>query len=123
VTLTATGEVWLKVTDGPDGATLFQGTLNAGQAYAVPPTARHPLLRTGRPQLLRATAGARDLGPIEPTEHTVSGVSLLALHLAARAASAGPAPVGASPTVAPAAAPSAIPLAPGAQPLDPTPGR
>jgi hypothetical protein len=127
VTLTATGEVWLKVTDGPDGTSLFQGTLTPGQAYAVPPGAQHPLLRTGRPQLLRVTAGARDLGPVEPTEHTVSGISLLAPDLAARAASAAagpaPAPAGGPPAIAPAAAPSNIPLAPGAQPLDPTPGR
>jgi hypothetical protein len=86
VTLMATEEVWLRITDGPGGPALFQGTLAAGQRFQVPPTAQRPVLRTGRPQVLRASVGARDLGPVEPVERTVSDVSLRAEDLAARLA-------------------------------------
>jgi hypothetical protein len=116
VTLTATDEVWLKITDGQTGPSLFQGTLQAGQSFAVPATARHPLLRTGRPQVLRASAGTRDLGMLDTSEHTVSNVSLLAQDIAARPAPAAPAP---APGTAP---PPAIPVAPGAEPLNATTG-
>lgn len=120
VTLTATGEVWLAVTEGPGGASLFQGTLTAGQTFAVPATAQHPMLRTGRPQLLRASAGGRELGLIDTSEHTVSDVSLLAQDLANRsmppAAAQAPAPT--AQNTAPPAQTAAIPLAPGAQPLN-----
>jgi cytoskeleton protein RodZ len=82
VTLTAIGDVWLRISDG--GTTLFSGSLGAGQTFLVPPTAAHPVLRTGRPQLLRAALGANDIGAIEASEHTVDNVSLLAQDLAAR---------------------------------------
>ena len=92
VTLAATGAVWLRITDGAGGASLFQGELAAGQTFAVPATAQRPLLRTGRPQMLRVTIGDRDLGPLEPTERTVTDVSLLAQDLANRVQTATPAP-------------------------------
>jgi len=85
VTLTATGEVWLRVSDGPDGPILFSGSLAAGQTFAVPASAQRPVIRTGRPQLLRAAVGAADLGPLEPVERTIDNVSLLPQDLAARA--------------------------------------
>jgi len=84
VTLTATGEVWLRVTDGPGGPQLFSGNLNAGQAWSVPATAQRPLIRTSRPQLLRASVGGRDLGPLEPVERAIGDVSLLPNDLSAR---------------------------------------
>ena len=71
VTLTATGEVWLRVTDGPGGPQLFSGSLNAGQTYSGPghrpapadphrPPAIAPRLgRRPRPRPARA-GGARD---------------------------------------------------------------
>ena len=92
VTLTATGAVWLRISDGVGGASLFQGELTAGQAFAVPATAQRPLLRTGRPQLLRVTISGRDAGPLEPTERTVTDVSLRAEDLANRVQTATPAP-------------------------------
>lgn len=92
VTLVATEEVWLRITDANGGGALFQGTLAAGQRFAVPPTAQRPVLRTGRPQVLRASVGARDLGPIEPAERTVSDVSLRAEDLAARLQGQAPPP-------------------------------
>ncbi len=116
VTLTALGEVWLSVSDG--GATLFQGNLTTGQTYAVPATAVRPVLRTGRPQMLRASAAGRDLGLIREEERTVDDVSLLPQDLAARAAGQTPAaappaaaglratPARRAPATAPASAPA-----------------
>lgn len=98
VTLTATGEVWLRVSDG--ASQLFSGNLMPGQSFAVPATAAQPVLRTGRPQMLRASVGGRDLGPLEPEERTVDGVSLLPQDLAARAQvprPAAPPPLGLPP--------------------------
>lgn len=83
VSLTATGEVWLRITDGPGGAVLFQNTLTPGQTFAIPATAQRPLLRTGRPNLLRVTVGGVDRGPLDSVERTVTDVSLRAEDLAA----------------------------------------
>jgi cytoskeleton protein RodZ len=99
VVLVATGEVWLRITDGPGGALLYSGSLAAGERFAIPATAQRPLLRTGRPQMLRATVGAQDLGPIEPAERTVTDVSLRAEDLAGRLRPTG------TPAPQPAAAP------------------
>jgi cytoskeletal protein RodZ len=98
VTLTATEEVWLRITDGAGGASLFEGILQAGQTFAVPPTAQRPVIRTGRPQVLRAAIGSRDIGPLEPAERTINDVSLRAEDLAARSQAAGPTPSPASAT-------------------------
>ncbi len=82
VTLVATEEVWLRVSDG--GTSLYQGILQAGQRFPIPPTAQQPVLRTARPQVLRIMVGARDIGPVEPVERTISNVSLRAEDLAGR---------------------------------------
>jgi cytoskeletal protein RodZ len=93
VTLTAIGAVWLRITDGgAGGASLFQGELAAGQTFAVPATAQRPLLRTGRPQMLRASVGGRDLGPLDTVERTVADLSLRPEDLANRVQPATPAP-------------------------------
>ena len=92
VTLTATEEVWLRITDGAGGAALFEGIMQAGQTFAVPPTAQRPVIRTGRPQVLRASIGNRDIGPLEPAERTINDVSLRAEDLAARAQGAAATP-------------------------------
>jgi cytoskeleton protein RodZ len=92
VTLVATGEVWLRITEGPGGAVIYSGSLAAGDRYQIPAAAQHPLLRTGRPQNLRANVGTQDLGPLEATEHTVDNVSLRAEDLAARPRIEAPAP-------------------------------
>ena len=97
VTLTALGDVWLGVTDGAGGASLYSGILTTGQTFTVPATATRPLLRTGRPQMLRASAAGRDLGLIGPEERTVDNVSLLPQDLAARAAGRPPAAAPAAP--------------------------
>lgn len=100
VTLVATGETWLRISEGPAGATIFQGTMAAGDRYQLPATAQHPMIRTGRPQNLRALVGASDLGPLAPTEQTVN-VSLRPEDLAARAQAAPPAPAAPPPATSP----------------------
>lgn len=101
VTLAATGEVWLRVTEGQGGAQLFSGTLAAGQSFPVPATAQRPVIHTGRPQLLRAIVGGRDLGPLAAEERRIENFSLLPQDLAARARST-PAPPPAAPLAIPA---------------------
>jgi cytoskeleton protein RodZ len=140
VTLTALDGVWIRVTDGENGPSLFTGILSSGQTFTVPATAARPVLRTGRPQMLRASAAGRDLGLIAPEERTVINVSLLPQDLAARAAGQAPAaapartasptprPAPARPRRAPARTPAAAPVQaqpparqPDAAPLQPPP--
>jgi cytoskeletal protein RodZ len=104
VTLTALGDVWFSVTDGDGGPALHTGVMTTGQTFTVPATATHPLLRTGRPQMLRASAAGRDLGLIAPEERTVDHVSLLPQDLAARAAGQT-----STPAIVPATTPAATP--------------
>ena len=113
VTLTALGDVWLRITDGQASPPLFMGVLTTGQTYTVPATATRPVLRTANPQLRRASAAGRDLGLIGPTRRTVSDVSLLATDLSAPAAGQAAAPAAASPA---AAAPSQRRRAPATRP-------
>jgi len=91
VTLVATGEVWLRITEGAGGPVIFSGSMIAGDRYQLPANARNPMVRTGRPQNLRAMAGARDLGPLAPREQVVENLSLLVRDIAARAQSVPPA--------------------------------
>ncbi len=91
VTLTATGEVWLRIDDAAaGGGPVFMGSLDAGDRYQVPASAQRPVVRTGRPQMLRVAIGARDLGPLEPVERVVANISLRPEDLAARARAAPP---------------------------------
>jgi hypothetical protein len=102
VTLVASEQVWLRIDDGGAGPALFQGELAPGQRFQVPATAQRPLLRTGRPQVLRILIGERDIGALEPVERTVADVSLRAEDLVARQQQATP---GVTPSAAPLAAP------------------
>ncbi|MGQ0558698.1 MAG: RodZ domain-containing protein [Sphingosinicella sp.] len=118
VTLVATEEVWLRIDEAATGAPLFTGIVGAGQRLAVPASQR-PVLRTGRPQVLRAMIGVRDIGPLEPAERFVADVSLLPQDLVARQqAQAAPAP-SATPPVAAAARPTPRPQRSSAPPRPP----
>ena len=64
VVLTATAPAWIQVTD--QGKTLFEGMLQPGQTYNVPPTAVAPMLKAGKPEALRVTVGAATAPPIGP---------------------------------------------------------
>ena len=75
VVLTATSEAWIRVTD--QGRTLFEGILQPGQRYEVPPTATAPLLRAGAPEALRISVGNAMAPPVGPAGQVTSNVSLL----------------------------------------------
>ena len=75
VRLTATEPAWIQVKDS--GKTLFEGLLNTGQTYQVPPTAAAPLLKAGKPEALRVTVGSAVAPPVGPPGRVTSNVSLL----------------------------------------------
>jgi cytoskeleton protein RodZ len=102
VVLTAAEDVWLKI-DQAGGASLYMGTLKAGESYQVPPGAQAPKLRTARANVLRVTVGGTPIPPLGPPETTISNVSLTPADLAARAQG------GAAPPATPAPAPSRAP--------------
>jgi len=75
VVITATGPAWVQVKD--QGRTLFEGMLNPGQSYQVPPTATAPVLRAGAPEALRIMVGSATAPPVGPPGVVASNVSLL----------------------------------------------
>ena len=117
VVLTAVDAVWLQVSE-KGGPTLFAGTLQPGQTYAVPATATAPVLKTGKPESLRITAGTTVVPPIGPPATTVTDVSLLSADLLKAGQGAAPA---SAPLAAPAAAPPAARPRPTARPAATTP--
>lgn len=64
VVLTATAAAWIQVKD--QGKTLFEGLLQPGQTYSVPPTATAPMLKAGKPEALKVTVGTATAPPIGP---------------------------------------------------------
>lgn len=64
VVLTATAPAWIQVTD--QGKTLFEGMLQPGQTYAVPPTASAPMLKAGKPEALNVSVGGAAAPAIGP---------------------------------------------------------
>jgi cytoskeletal protein RodZ len=96
VVLTAAQPVWLQVYQ-KGGATLFSGTLQPGQTFAVPPTATAPLLKTGKPEALRINVGSAVAPPVGPPATTVRDVSLLPADLMKGGQGAAPPPPSATP--------------------------
>jgi cytoskeleton protein RodZ len=74
VVLTATAPAWIQVTD--QGKTLFEGELQSGQTFAVPPTATAPLLKAGKPEALQVKVGTALAPAVGPAGKVVSNVSL-----------------------------------------------
>ena len=89
VVLTAAEDVWLKI-DEAGGASLYMGTLKAGQSYQLPAGAQAPRLRTARANVLRVTVGTTPIPPLGPPETTISNVSLAPADLVARAQGRAP---------------------------------
>ncbi|HUG46775.1 MAG TPA: RodZ domain-containing protein [Sphingomicrobium sp.] len=75
VAITAAAPAWIRVTD--QGETLYEGMLQPGQTYTVPPNATAPLLRAGAPEALRITVGDAQAPPVGPAGQVTSDVSLL----------------------------------------------
>ena len=74
VVLAAVAPAWIQVTD--EGKTLFEGMLQPGQTYSVPPTAAAPLLKAGKPEALKVTVGSAVAPPVGPPGKVASKVSL-----------------------------------------------
>lgn len=74
VVLTAIAPAWIQVTD--QGKTLFEGMLQPGQTFSVPPTAAEPLLKAGKPEALKVTVGSALVPPVGPPGKVASKVSL-----------------------------------------------
>lgn len=100
VVLTAIAPAWIQVTD--QGKTLFEGMLQPGQTYAVPPAAAAPMLKAGKPEALRINVGSAVAPPVGPPGKVASKVSLKGPDLMR-----GPA----QPAAAPAPAPQPAALA------------
>jgi cytoskeletal protein RodZ len=96
VVLMATGPAWIQVTD--QGRTLFSGELQAGQSYAVPPTATAPLLKAGKPEALVVKVGSATAPQVGPPGKVAADVSLKPADLMRGGAAA-------TPTAAPPLAP------------------
>lgn len=95
VTLTASEQVWLRITDRATGnRQVAQRTLQPGEQYQVPLDIRQPLIRTNRPQTLRVAIGGQEIGRLGAQEGRIADVSLLAADVAPLARSNG----GAGPT-------------------------
>lgn len=104
VVLTATDQSWIQVTD--NGKTLFEGLLQPGQTYQVPPTATAPKLKAGKPETLKITVGNSVAPPVGPPGKVAANVSLLGPDLMeGPSASAGAQPPPAAAAPAPAAPP------------------
>lgn len=89
VVLTGVSEVWIGFDDA-QGKTENWRTLDAGEAYQVPPAYIDQFtLRTSIPQALKVTVGGRDIGPVGPADTLVKGVSLKPADLVARAEGSG----------------------------------
>jgi cytoskeletal protein RodZ len=98
VVLTATAPAWIQITD--QGRSLFQGELQPGQSFVVPPTATAPLLKAGKPEALKITVGSSTAPQIGPAGK-VTTASLLPSELMKTPQATPPAPATA-PAVSPA---------------------
>ena len=96
VVLTATAPAWVRISD--QGKTLFEGMMQAGQTYQVPPTAAAPELRAGAPEALRITVGQSVAPAVGPAGQVVDHVSLQPADLMNPSRTAAPAqPAAAAP--------------------------
>jgi len=99
VVLSAIAPAWIQITD--QGKTLFEGMLQPGQTYSVPPTATAPLLKAGKPEALKINVGSAVAPPVGPAGKVASKVSLKGPDLmrgpAQAAPATGPAPQPAAP--------------------------
>ncbi len=91
VVLTATDEVWIKVTDA-SGKSLVQKALKAGESYQVPGDAQEPKLTFSRPEVLTVTVGGTAVPPLGPPAKLVKNALLTPEGLRARASAPTPTP-------------------------------
>jgi transcriptional regulator with XRE-family HTH domain len=112
VVLTAIAPAWIQVTD--QGKSLFEGVLQPGKTFTVPPTAVAPLLKAGAPEALRINVGSAVAPPVGPPGKTASKVSLKPADLMRGPQTAAAAPP--TPATAPRTAPKRAAPPPAAPP-------
>lgn len=64
IVLAAVAPAWIQVKD--QGKTLFEGMLQPGQTFVVPPTATAPMLKAGKPEALTVTVNGSAVPAIGP---------------------------------------------------------
>ena len=96
VSLTATGQVWLRVYE-ENGATIVERTLQPNETYQVPTTATRPMLRVGAPEALRVMVGQTAIPQLGPSGQPVGGVSLRPEDLGQRLQQGASAPAAGAP--------------------------
>ena len=96
VVLTASRDVWVKITDKASGDTLKVGVMTAGESFTVPADRPALTLWTGMAGALSVSVGGQVLPPLGGPVETVRNVSLAAADLVARSAApaAAPTPAG-----------------------------
>lgn len=106
VVVAALAPAWIQVKD--QGQTLFEGMLQPGQTFNVPPTATAPVLKAGKPEALKITVGTATAPLIGPPGKVTT------VSLAPAVLMKGPAQPSA--LAAPASAPEAVKRLPRARP-------
>lgn len=100
VVLTASRDVWVKISDKANGDTLKIGVMTAGESFTVPADRPALTLRAGMAGALSVSVGGQVLPPLGGPVETVRNVSLAAADLIARSAAptaAAPAPAARTP--------------------------
>ena len=82
VALETAAPVWLRVRDGE--RTLYVGTMNPGERFAVPADAQNPLADVGQPDKLKVTLNGSALPMLPASERPMRGLRVGAAAVAAR---------------------------------------
>ena len=83
ITLNAVEDVWVKVSERDGSRTYLLDTLKAGQSFTLPDDAIDPILRTGRPEVLKVMIGSTALPPAGEPDQLVRAYSLKRANLVA----------------------------------------
>ena len=122
VVLTATRDVWVKISDKVSGDTLKVGVLGNGESFTVPADRPAATLWTGMAGALLVSIGGQTLPPLGGPVETIRNISLLPADLIARSAAlAAPAATAGAPTADPSL-PTPIATPPAARPIATIPG-
>ncbi len=87
VAITATDEVWVRVSSGDD-QTLLIKTMAPGERYELPADAQDPRIEAGRPDKLALTVNGAAVPPLGDGRVAIKNVSISAESLLARTAAA-----------------------------------
>ena len=76
ISIAASEDVWIKVSEADGSRTYIMDVLKAGQSFTVPDSAIDPVLRTGRPQVMKVMIGETALPPVGEPDRLVRAYSL-----------------------------------------------